>query len=92
MRYRSRMDLISQILEAANGGDVTKAKIMYEAFLNYNQLNEYLMFLTQNSSLSYDFDTRTFKTTEKGRKFLDAYNQMDDMIKAVPQQREKVWM
>jgi predicted transcriptional regulator len=92
MRYRSRIDIIGQILEAANGGDITKSRIMYKANLNYNQLNEHLTFLTQNSSLSYDFDARTFKTTEKGRKFLDAYNQMDDMIKAVPQDREKVWM
>jgi predicted transcriptional regulator len=45
MRYRSRTDIVAQILEAANdGGDdgATQAKIMYKAFLPYAQLKEYL--------------------------------------------------
>ena len=37
MKYRSRTEIVSNILEAANGG-VTKTKIMYKAFLSYNQL------------------------------------------------------
>jgi hypothetical protein len=28
--------------------------------------------------LSYDFDTETWKTTEKGQKLLKAYSEMDD--------------
>jgi predicted transcriptional regulator len=40
MRYRSRTELASNILEAANGG-ATKTKIMYKAFLSYAQLKEY---------------------------------------------------
>jgi predicted transcriptional regulator len=28
MRYRSRTDIISEILDAANGGSATKTKIM----------------------------------------------------------------
>ena len=41
MKYRSRTDIVSQILEAANGG-ATKTKIMYEAYLSYAQPKEYL--------------------------------------------------
>ncbi len=82
MTYRSRTDIISQILEAANGG-VTQTKIMYKALLNYAQMKQYLMLLTQNGLLSYDLDTRTFKTTEKGLRFLYTYNQMYGMIKAI---------
>jgi predicted transcriptional regulator len=55
---------------------------MYKAFLGYNQLNEYLRLLTENNLLSYDAYTRTFKTTEKGLKFLKIYHEMDNMIKA----------
>ena len=41
--YRSRIEIISQILESANGGGVRKSKIMYKALLDYDQLKEYLM-------------------------------------------------
>jgi predicted transcriptional regulator len=81
MKYRSRIDIVSQILDAANGGNTTKAKIMYKAFLNYNQLNEYLTFLTESGLLSYDLDTRTFKTAEKGLRFLKAYGQLNQLTK-----------
>jgi predicted transcriptional regulator len=81
VRYRSRTDIISEILDAANGGSATKTKIMYQAFLSFVQLKEYLMILTKSDELTYDSNTHTFKTTEKGLKFLEAYNQMDNMIK-----------
>jgi predicted transcriptional regulator len=81
MTYRSRMDIVSKILQVANGG-AAKTKIMYSAFLSYSQMKEYLMMLTQNDLLSYDLDTRTFKTTEKGLRLIEVYNQMDGMVKA----------
>jgi predicted transcriptional regulator len=82
MRYRSRTDIISKILDAANGGGgAIKAKIMYHAFLSHDQMKEYLTLLTENGLLNYDIYTRKFKTTEKGLQFLEAYNQMDNMIK-----------
>ncbi len=81
MTHRSRTDITAQILEAANGG-ITQTKLMYKALLNHAQMKEYLMVLTQSGLLSHELDTRTFKTTEKGLRFLYTYNQMDDMIKA----------
>jgi predicted transcriptional regulator len=83
MTNRSRTEIMSKILKDANGGGATQTKIMYSVFLSYNQLKEYLMVLTQSHLLSYDLNTRTFKTTEKGLRFLEAYNQMDDMMKAL---------
>jgi|Tabmets5t2r1_1033131.scaffolds.fasta_scaffold69012_1 predicted transcriptional regulator len=82
MRYRSRIEIISRILEIANGGNITKSKILYQSFLSYDKMKEYLEVLTKTDLISYDLDTHTFKTTEKGLRFLDIYNQMDDMIKA----------
>ena len=90
MKYRSRIDIISQILEVANGRSATKTKIMYRALLSYNQLKEHLMLLTEKDLLRYNKDTQTFKTTEKGLRFLQLYNQIDDIIKAttaVPEQQ-----
>ena len=76
MKYRSRTDLIAQILESANGG-ATKTKIMYKSFLSYAQLKEYVAMLVANELLAYDKKTELYKTTEKGHRFLKIYNQMD---------------
>ena len=81
MGYRSRTDIISEILDAANGGGATKTKIMYKAYLSFAKMKEYARVLTDNHLLNYDVYTQTFKTTEKGLRFLDTYNQMDDLIK-----------
>jgi predicted transcriptional regulator len=50
MKYRSRTELVSMMLDAANGG-ATKTKIMYSAFLSYTQLKEYLSVLIENKIL-----------------------------------------
>jgi predicted transcriptional regulator len=86
MKYRSRIDLICQILKVANGGGVTKTNIMYKVFLSHDQLKEYLTVLTERDLLSYDEETQTFKTTEKGLRFLKTYTQMGDEMKAPQQQ------
>src|ERR687887_615317 len=79
MKYRSRTDIVALILEAANGG-ATKTRIMYKAFLSYAQLKEYLTVLLQNDLLEYDGETQLFRTTEKGLRLLQMYNQFDEMM------------
>ncbi len=66
MKYRSNIEAMGQILQVANGSNATKTKIMYQAFLSYNQLEEHLLFLMEMRLLHYDGNTRTFRTTEKG--------------------------
>ena len=65
MKYRSRTQLISMMLDAANGG-ATKTKIMYSAFLSYTQLKEYLFVLIKNNLIEYRDGSHEFRTTEKG--------------------------
>jgi predicted transcriptional regulator len=78
MRYRSRTDIVAQILEAANGGDgSTQAKIMYKAFLPYAQLKEYLTVMVENGLLKYNEREQIYKTTEKSNRFLRLYNQIE---------------
>ena len=79
MKYRSRTDIVGLILEAANGG-ATKTKIMYKAFLSYAQLKEYLTVLLQNDLLEYEEEAQLFRTTEKGLRLLQIYNQFDEMM------------
>lgn len=52
---RDRTDIIRQILDIANGTeDSIKTKLMYGAFISYNQLKEYLALLTEKDLLRYD--------------------------------------
>ncbi len=87
---RGRIDIINQILETANGGVTTKIKIMYKANLSYAQLKDYLMTLSNKNLLSYDLNTNTFKTTEKGIMFLKIYNKLDDIMRDEGQQQQ-IW-
>ena len=80
MKNRSNIEVIGQILQVANGRDATKTEIMYQAFLSYNQMKRHLELLTERDLLHYDEDTQTFKTTEKGLRFLQVYKRIDGMI------------
>ena len=80
MKYRSRTDIVGLILEAANGGGATKTKIMYKAFLSFAQLREYLTVLQENDLLEYEEGNHSYRTTEKGIRFLQMYNQFDEMM------------
>jgi predicted transcriptional regulator len=80
MKYRSRTEIVSNILDAANGEKTTKTKIMYKAFLSYAQLKEYLSVLTENNLLEYLDGTQAFKTTEKGLNYLKTHNEMGELL------------
>ena len=79
MKYRSRTEIVGNILEAANGG-ATKTKIMYKAFLSYVQLKEYLSVLIENNLLEYIDGANKFKTTEKGLNYLKMHNEIGELL------------
>ena len=80
MKYRSRTEIVCNILDATNGGGATKTKIMYKAFLSYAQLKEYLSLLTENNLIEYLDGTQTFKTTEKGLNYLKTHNEIGELL------------
>ena len=79
MKYRSRTEIVSNILNAANGGAI-RTKIMYKAFLSYSQLKEYLSILVENNLLESQEGTQTYKTTKKGLIFLKMNNEMEELF------------
>jgi len=79
MKYRSRTEIVSMILEAANGG-ATKTRIMYKAFISYAQLKEYLSVLIENNLLEYLEGTQTYKTNEKGFNLLRMHNEIGELL------------
>ncbi len=81
MQNRDRIEIIRQLLDIANSAEnVTKTKLMYRAFLSYDQLKEHLTLLTEKDLLSYDSTTQTYKTTEKGVRLLQLCNELYNMM------------
>ena len=76
MKYRSRSEIVALILEAANGG-ATRTKIMYKAFLSFVHLRGYLSVLLENELIEYDAGGKICKTTPRGIRLLEVYNQIN---------------
>ena len=87
MKNRSRTEITGNILDAANGG-ATKTKIMYVAFLSYNQLKDYLSILIENNLIEYIEGTKTFKTTEKGLNFLKMHKEIGELLQTTKRNDE----
>lgn len=79
MKHRSRSEIIEAILEAANGGGATKTTIMYKAILSYDLMKQHLIFLAENDLIEYEQGMMTYRTTEKGMRLLQLYNNMNEM-------------
>ena len=85
---RDYQDIIAQILNCAqrNHG-LPKTRLMYEVRLSFSQVKGYLKYLQQVELLSYDEESRVFRTTRKGKNFLELYNGMAELISG--RKREK---
>jgi len=81
-QYRNREEIIGSILETADKPDgMSKTRVMFNCFLSYTQLTEYLDHLTSSGLLDYDNVGKFYKTTSKGLDFLDLYTKMEAIAK-----------
>ncbi|HZA61253.1 MAG TPA: winged helix-turn-helix domain-containing protein [Nitrososphaeraceae archaeon] len=80
MKHRSRSEIIEAILEAANGGGATKTTIMYKAVLSYEYMKEYLLSLVEDDLIEYEQGMMTYRTTAKGMRLLQLYNNVNEMV------------
>jgi predicted transcriptional regulator len=62
----------------------TKTKIMYQSFLSFTQMKEYLEVLLANRLLELS-ENHVFRTSEKGTKFLKIYQELDKLLLEYPQ-------
>ena len=73
------MDIAAAVLDIAQDGAI-RTSIMYRAFLSYPQLKEYLDLLADGGLLKYSEAERKYYTTEKGRRFIKMYKEVDAMV------------
>lgn len=74
VNYRGRLDIIADILQVVSG-NAKKTQIMYQANLSYRVLQKYLAEITGASMISFEDGKRCYILTDKGRAFLDAYEE-----------------
>jgi predicted transcriptional regulator len=79
MKYRSRTEITTMILNAARSGS-TKTKIMYGAYLSYGQLLDYLEFLMANDLITCEEGSQIYRVTEKGIKLLNISYEMNELM------------
>lgn len=77
-KYRSRIEIISSILEASIDG-AKKSKVMHRSFVSNTQFKLYMNHLIEKNLLSIDSDSK-LTTTAKGREFLEHYHTLEDML------------
>src|SRR5437870_3745869 len=79
MKYRSRMEIVEIILCSANQG-ATKTRIMYNAYLSYAQVVEYLKFLQDTGLLAVETGKPVYRLTEKGMRFLHVCEELNGLL------------
>lgn len=80
MKYRSRNDIIAQMLQCVSDRDATVTRIMYQSFLSYAQIKQYLHILTEREFVEYNGARRLYKITKKGSQFLELYKNIDELL------------
>lgn len=74
--YRSRIQIAADILEITKPGS-RKTRIMYQGNLSFDLLQKYLgMLLGLGLIEAHDGPEKSYVATEKGRKFLDDYYEL----------------
>ena len=91
MKYRSRTELIRDILKVARnyGNGAGQTQTMYTAFLSHGQMKEYLAILIDNGLLQHDIGNQKFRITEKGLNLLQLCDQIGDLIEKEEEQQRR---
>ncbi len=77
-KYRSRIEIISSILEASVEG-AKKSKVMHRSFVSNTQFKLYMNHLIEKNLLSLDSESK-LTITPKGFDFLDHYHILESML------------
>ena len=59
---------------------LTRSKIMYQAMLNFTQVNDYTSLMIQQELLNYSKLDRKYAITDKGRQFLALFTETSKLL------------
>ncbi len=77
---RTRFEIMVDILSSANEG-ANKTKIVYDAYINFKQANDYLNSLMDAELIikDSDGDKTIYQTTDKGLEMLEKYKELIEL-------------
>ncbi|CUR51920.1 Putative transcriptional regulator [Nitrosotalea devaniterrae] len=79
MKYRGRTEIIAELLQSARSG-ATRSKLMFETYLSFPQVKEYLTLLNEKKMVTYNEKTLFYTTTEIGMRFLHMCEEMNELL------------
>ncbi|MEW5840526.1 winged helix-turn-helix domain-containing protein [Nitrososphaera sp.] len=85
---RGKIEIMADVLTLSTVG-IKKTHIMYRANLSYEQILYYLGELMSKGLLEQGMvdGTQVYRTTEKGREFLQYFTRMAQLIQEYPEDR-----
>jgi predicted transcriptional regulator len=82
-----KTDVVAKILEIAErDSEINKENILTDAYLSRPQTNECLSLMTRNELLSYNSESKAYKSTRKGDAFLRSYQEMGHFISLIDEE------
>lgn len=75
MHYRDSQEIIAEILRGSLSS-VNLTRIIYKVCLSYAQTKKYLQLLQKNDLIKYDNGIKLYVTTDKGKKYLQIYDEI----------------
>ena len=102
-QYRSKLQIIADILTVVRNGGARKTRIMYQANLSYKLLNQYLDYVMEIDLVSISSDDNgQYVITPKGFDFLEKYKkysqrkgELEEQLKDVTNEKatlEKIYV
>ena len=80
MKYRSRTEIMIQILECVSDGSSTRTKIMFKAYLSFAQAKDYLGFLQAKGLVEQEGGNSSYRITSSGRDFLRKCSEISSIL------------
>ena len=75
MHSRDSQEIIAEILRGSLSS-VNLTRIIYKVCLTYAQTKKYLQLLQKNDLIKYDNKIKLYVTTDKGKKYLQIYDEI----------------
>jgi len=81
MRYRTREEIFAAILTASGSGrHMTLNKLVFYCYIPHSAAVKSTAILVQQGLLEFDKLDRTFRTTDKGFKYVGLHNKMNKVF------------
>jgi predicted transcriptional regulator len=82
LKYRSRSEIISNILRVVASSKATKTRLMCGAYLSYAQIDEYMGFILQQGLINQVPETNLYQLSEKGMQYLNLSDELSQLLVA----------